>query len=336
VAVATIAGLAGSAATALILVFPGDVRIWTVASVLASTALVLGGKYAGVERVAVLLAAGLGIAAVAAAVSVGPDFGGIAGGTNPASTGSVEFGEILPWLGFMLSGAAGMIWYSYWLRAKGYGAAAAGTVEPSRLSPSDRGRLRGWLVQMTLDNTVAVAGTLVITMAFLVLGAELLQPEGLVPEEQEIAEVLGELLGGVWGRAGFWFMVAAVFIGFWDTVLSDQDGFGRMFANGSRRVLERFGLQFGETVLMRAFVIVLLTALPVALYLVVGEPVTLLKAAGVIEAAHIPVVAGIVLYMNRSRLPDGLRPSLPVTVATAAAGAFFAIFALLYVWIEFA
>jgi hypothetical protein len=53
---------------------------------------------------------------------------------------------------------------------------------------------------MTLDNTSAVVGTLVITLAFLMLGVERLRPQGLVPQgEQGCAAVLGQLLGGVWG-----------------------------------------------------------------------------------------------------------------------------------------
>lgn len=339
VAVASIAGLAGSAATALVLVLPGDVRLWMIASTLSATALVVWGRYRGVERAATVLAVALGVAAVAAAASVGPDLGALAGGLAPRVPEEVDYAEMLPWLGFMLSGAAGLIWYSYWIPAKGYGAgdasrAGAEPIEPAALPAEDRRRLRGWLTQMTLDTTVAVVGALVITIAFLILGTELLRPQGLVPEEDRIAETLGELLGGVWGRVGFWFMVLGVFVGFWDTVLSDQDGFGRMFADGTRRVLGAGRLRgrwADEPFLQRAFVVVLVTALPIGLYLVAGEPVGLLKLAGAIEAAHIPVVAGLTLVLNRRVLPPDLRPSPPVAAATALAALFFAAFAAIYV-----
>jgi hypothetical protein len=68
------------------------------------------------------------------------------------------------------------------------------------------------------------------------------------------------------------------------------------------------------------------------LYLLVGEPVGLLKAAGVIEAAHIPVVAGIMLYLNRRSLPPELQASPLVFALTALAGVFFAAFAILYIF----
>jgi Mn2+/Fe2+ NRAMP family transporter len=344
VAVAAIAGLAGSAATALALVLPGDVRLWAVASIVASTALVAWGRYRVVEIIAACLGIGLALAATAAAVSVGPSVE-LAAGLVPRVAADVDLAEVVPWLGFMLSGAAGMMWYSYWIVAKGYGVrlvagdaaaegAAAGEVDPRALPDEDRARLRGWLRQMTLDTTVAVAGTFVVTAAFLVLGTELLRPRGLVPDEDRIAEVLGELLGGVWGPVGFWFMVAAVFVGFQDTVLSDQDGHGRLFANGTRRLLQAAGVRgrwLDEARLRRLFVLTLASALPIAVYLAAGQPVTLLAIAGVVEAAHIPLVAALTLYLGRTRLPRDLQPGRVAFACTVAAALFFLAFAVAYV-----
>jgi hypothetical protein len=71
---------------------------------------------------------------------------------------------------------------------------------------------------------------------------------------------------------------------------------------------EGFGLKgkwTDESFLKKAFVIVLVTLLPIVLYLIFGEPVSLLKIAGAIEAAHIPVVAGLMLYLNQRTLPPG-------------------------------
>lgn len=333
VAVATIAGLAGSAATALVLALPGDVRLWTIVSILFSTALVAWGRYAVVEKAATALGVALGLAAVAAALTVGPDPAALAKGLVPRVPERDALPEVLPWLGFLLSGAAGLLWYSYWISAKGYGAAP--TVkdgawrEPRSLSDEERGHLRGWIRQMTLDNSVAVGGTVVITLAFLVLGAELLKPKGLLPEEDRVAEVLGRLLGDVWGRAGFWFMVLGVFVGFWDTVLSDQDGFARMYTAGLPQLLGRRlpRVLRDEKRRRLAFVSVWLAAVPIGLFLAVGEPVRLLKLAGVIEAAHIPVVAVVTLVLARRELPRDLAPG-PVSVALVGlATAFFGAFA---------
>jgi Mn2+/Fe2+ NRAMP family transporter len=331
VAVTAVAGLAGGAATALILVLPGPPTLWMVLSVLTSTALVTLGGYSKVERAATFIGVAIAAASVAAAVSVRPDPAVIAAGLLPRWPGAAEYSEIVPWLGFMLSGAAGLIWYSYWCVAKGYGAASrADGPMTTGMQHRERERLRGWLNQMTLDNTVAVAGTFLVAGAFLVLGAELLRPARLVPEEQRVAATLGRLLGDVWGRSGYWFMVVGVFVGFWDTVLSDQDGHARMFADGSRLVVPALGKYSDET-LRRVLVIVLVTLLPIALYAVAGEPVGLLKAAGAIEAGHIPVVTGLTLFLNHTQLTPALRPSWPMTLLAAVAGMFFTAFAVYYI-----
>jgi Mn2+/Fe2+ NRAMP family transporter len=321
VAVTAIAGLAGGAATALILVLPGPPFLWMAVSLLASTALVAIGRYALVERAATIIAAAIGVAAIAAMFAVGPDGGDMMRGLRPQLPRDVDYGEVLPWLGFMLSGAAGLIWYSYWTVAKGYG----------KGGDRDVAHLRSWVTQMTLDNTVAVVGTFLVAAAFLVLGAELLQPRGLVPEEQQVASTLGRLLGDVWGPAAYWFMITGVFIGFWDTVLSDQDGHSRMFADGTRLIMPSLK-KYSEATLRRVFVLGLVTVPPIALYAVIGEPVQLLKMAGAIEAAHIPVVAALTLYLNRTQLSAGLRPSPFSVAATTLAAAFFAAFAGYYAW----
>ena len=331
VAVTAVAGMAGAAATALILVLPGPPTLWMILSLLASTALVAYGRYTLVERAAAVMGVGIAVAAVAAAIAVRPDTSELVAGLRPRLERRIEYAEIVPWLGFMLSGAAGLVWYSYWTIAKGYGAANPNSrARSGGASRADERHLRGWIAQMTLDNSVAVVGTFLIAGAFLVLGAELLRPRGLVPEEQQVAATLGRLLGDLWGPTAYWFMVVGVFIGFWDTVVSDQDGHGRMFADGVRLVVAR-SRRYDETTVRRAFIIVLVTVMPIAIYSVMGEPVPLLKVAGAIEAAHIPVVTALTLYLNRTVLPPTIRPSWLVTAIAAVAGAFFTGFALFYV-----
>ena len=334
VAVSTIAGLAGSSATALVLVLPGDIRLWTILAILCSTALVLWGKFKGVEKAATILAITLGIAAIIAAVTVFPEGTALMAGLIPSVPSNISYDEVFPWLGFMLSGAAGLIWYSYWIQAKGYGLTASENSKNARLDASQIQKLKKWIRQMTADTTVAVGGTLIITLSFLILGTELLKPQGLVPEENKVAEVLGGMLGQLWGPIGFWFMILAVFIGFWDTVLSDQDGFGRMFTGGTRLLLKNFKLKkkwLDENFLNRIFVIGLVTVAPILLYLWMGEPVSLLKIAGAIEAAHIPVLVVLILYLNHKRLSPELKPSTFTFLFTAFAGLFFAFFAIVYV-----
>jgi Mn2+/Fe2+ NRAMP family transporter len=335
VAVTSIAGLAGSAATALVIALPGNIKMWTIIAICVSTALVVWGQFKSIERVATVLAIALGVASVIAAISVFPHGDKLAAGMIPHITNEIKYEEVLPWLGFMLSGAAGLIWYSYWVREKGYGMKSNSAPANTRqFTKADLGKLKKWIQQMTWDTTVAVAGTLIVTLSFLILGTELLMPKGLVPEENKVAETLGNMLAHLWGPVGFWFMITAVFVGFWDTVLSDQDGFGRMFSGGTRLLMKnsrRKAKWATEKNLQRIYVIVLVTIAPIVLYLILGEPIRLLKIAGAIEACHIPLVVTLVLFLNHKELPEELRPSRFSFLLTVIAGVFFLVFAAIYV-----
>jgi hypothetical protein len=275
---------------------------------------------------------------VAAAVIVFPNLRQLTSGLVPQIPSNVRYDEILPWLGFMLAGAAGLMWYSYWVGARGYGAAALKQEEPidfSQLGREEQQHLKGWTMQMLLSNTLAVIGALLAALAFLILGSELLRPQGLVPQEDQVAETLGSLLGDLWGPFGFWFMIAIVFITFCSTTLSVQDGFGRMFADGTQIILQGFrvrGRWVNEKFLHKFYIVVLLALLPIAVYLFFGQPVGLLQTAGAIEAAHIPIVTGLTLYLNHQLLPQDLRPSTFNFIATVVAGLFFAGFAIVYLY----
>ena len=74
----------------------------------------------------------------------------------------------------------------------------------------------------------------------------------------------------------------------------------------------------------------LLTGVTSLVYLFVGEPVGLLQIAGATEAAHIPVVVGLTLYLNHQVLPKQLQPSKFTFGVVVLAGLFFATFAIIY------
>jgi Mn2+/Fe2+ NRAMP family transporter len=336
VAISTVAGLAGAAATALILVTGGTVKLWTVIIIAVTAAIVFMGQYEVVEKNSSIIGIGRTFAVVAAAIFIFPNVRQLAAGLVPQIPQNVQDQEILPWLGFMLAGAAGLMWYSYWVEARGYGAGSLKQEQPldfNQIGHEQIKRLQGWVTLMSLSNTLAVVGALLAALAFLILGGELLRPQGLVPKEQQVAEILGSLLGDLWGPFGFWFMVAIVFITFCSTTLSVQDGVGRMFADGTQILLQGFGVQgrwTNEKFLQRFYIILLLAVLPIAIYLIFGEPVSLLQIAGGIEAAHIPIVTGLTLYVNHRMLPKELRPSKFIWGGTVIAGIFLACFAVIY------
>jgi len=334
VAVATISGLAGSASTALIAIAAGNFKLWVSLILICATAFITLGKYSAIEKAITILAVVITLAVLSAAISSQPDTEAMLQGMVPSALKATDYGEVLPWLGFMLAGAAGLMWFSYWVSAKQFGMAAGNEpVDPGRLNNVQIAKLKSWCRHMTIVNTLGVAGALMIALAFLVLGTELLHPKGLVPEENKIAETLGRLLGDIWGRTGYWFMIAAIFITFFSTILADQDGFSRMFTDGFLMLFKKKagpGKSGLTKKVHRGFVIVVLFLLPLGVSLISGDPVFLLKVAGIIEACHIPFVAVFILRLNIRKLPKGLRPSTVSVAGTLAAAALFTAFAVVY------
>lgn len=109
VAVATIAGLAGASATAVVLLV--DVPLWIPAVALTIlTSLVVGFQvFARIEKITMVLAVVITLSILAAATSVGPDLAKIGEGVIPQIPEGVKADEVLSWLGFILAGAAGLM-----------------------------------------------------------------------------------------------------------------------------------------------------------------------------------------------------------------------------------
>ncbi len=353
VAVTTITGMAGAAGSAVILALPGSFTLWAVVVLLVSLALVFFGRYRGVELTSIVMALAIIVALVTTAGFVFPGIAPLAAGLVPVLPEDVVYAELLPWLGFVMSGAAGLIWYSYWLTARGYGAAyytvhrrggeekvieEEGLPEIAHLPRSEKEHMQDWLRLMTVSTIIAAGIVLLLLVALLILGAELLRPQGLLPEGPEVTAVLSVLLGGVWGAPGIWLMILAAFFAFWSTLVANLDGWTRMLGQGSI-FIARQARATGRWVSMRFYRYVYLLGLmgivPLVFVLASIEPVTALAIAGIIEAAQIPVVALMTVYLNRRTLPTEFRPSLPIVVLTIAVGVFFAAFSVYYITTEF-
>lgn len=328
---------------------PGGLVLWSLVVLAATTTVVVAGGYRAVSRVALVLALVLVAITVVAAARVFGSPGEAAGGLVPTVPGNTDVPFLLPWIGTILAGSMGIVWFSYWTATRGYGgdnpqASAGCTAEDedsADVTPEEeRGeRLTAWF--RTLSNTAVVGvvtGTLIIT-AFLVLGAELLRPEGIVPSGTDVAEDLTRLLSDVWGSVGHWLMVAAILVALGGSVLANQDGWSRSFADITlllrppERLLRPLRHRPEGMALRRAvktlFALVVTGLLPALVVVLVRDPVTIMSASGIIATIHTPFIVLTTLAVNL-RIPEPVRPSSSSTVLLGAAGVFYSVFALLY------
>lgn len=346
--VAVIAGVAALAASALMLVLPGGQELYASLIILGSGAVVLLGRYRAVERLAVAMSAVLIGSVVVTAVAAGPDLTALAAGAVPGLPADLDWYFVMPWVGFILAGAGGILWYSSWVAARGYGGEVLderGTGEGSEavarmaLVEADDprvGRLRRWTRTMSDTALIGVGTGGLVIVSFLVLGRELLGPEGVVPEGIDVAEDLARLLSDVWGAAGYWVLIVTVVVALWGTVVTNQDGWPRTFADATiaLRRTDRPGRArrwMGDRRSWRRLhVVVTATVAPLVVFWAVRDPVAILSIGGIVTAALTPVLVALTLYLNRRRLPAGLRPGRTITALMVVAGVFFGGFALLY------
>ena len=140
-----------------------------------------------------------------------------------------------------------ILFYSYWLREKGSGMAAhvgritgpvAGKPEPvpsagwlPEHDEETRRRWARWRRYLSADAMVGIVGNLATTAMTCLLAWALLFPQGLLPQEYELAVVQSRFFEASWGPAGrvIFLVVAAAFLA--DTWLVTADGVSRMQAD---------------------------------------------------------------------------------------------------------
>lgn len=195
-AVATIGGIAALAGSALMIAFPGNQLMYGTAIIIISIILVISGQYPVVEKTASIMAAILILVVITAAVIVLPERSSFTNGLIPGFPDDMDMGFAIPWVGFILAGSTGIMWFSYWVVAREYGGPMADEKDISRID-GDSGvdeeekkriikevivRLKSWLKILSTTAAIGVVGGGIVIISFLILGAELLKPQGIVPE----------------------------------------------------------------------------------------------------------------------------------------------------------
>jgi Mn2+/Fe2+ NRAMP family transporter len=364
-AVVTIAGIAALVGSALMIALPGNQAVYAVGIIVVSILLVISGHYNVVEKAASFMSGLLVLIVVVTAVSVFSSPGKFISGLVPNIPSDFDINFVMPWIGFILAGAAGILWFSYWVTAREYGGPQASPDDIDHFAPGDdqntdrRKQLKKWLRVMNTTALIGVVGGGLIIVSFLTLGAELLAPKGIVPEGIGVAEDLTKLLSQVWGQAGFWMLIVAIVIALSGTVLANQDGWGRMFADATLILLNpRFRkndqikvLADGQAKLKdnndfssvkkffyriitdrrklkSTYAIIFCAIIPIVVFFMVRNPVDILSVAGEVAAAHTPLVVFLTLYLNHKRLPKAFSPNIFVSACMVIAGVFFTAFAV--------
>ncbi|MGQ4877287.1 Nramp family divalent metal transporter [Billgrantia sp. LNSP4103-1] len=361
-----IAGLAAVVGSAIGEFLPGANTLYAMAMIVASTLFTATGRYSLIETFSRVMALALMLMAIVTAVIVFPGLAPIAEGLTFNWPDDPDLYIILPWVGTILAGSMGIVWFGYWTATRGFGGGLQGH-EPDDEVPEDSRKEMGrtgvkpaetrtahakeWIRTMSVTAALGVVGGLVVIFSFLVLGAELLAPEGIMPEGPEVAVDLTRIFSDVWGEVGRYVLLAAIVIALGGSILANQDGWGRSFADmtlivtRTRREAGNGGLllksldaldrhlpwpMYERRWLKRTYIVSVTGIVPLLILLAFSDPVQVMSVSGIIAAAHTPFIALAALYVNRTRLPKALRPGLAATATMAIAGVFYLGFAVLY------
>lgn len=266
----------GLAAHAL---YPGlSVAGWGVLHSLAALLLVSTGRYALLETSMKFFMALMLLVVIVCAALVAPDLPGITGGLAPTiPQGSALF--VMSVIGGV-GGSVTLLCYGYWIRERNWQGSA------------DLRRTR-------IDLAVAYTLTGLFGVAIMIIAAGA-RPEAVSGPTMVLG--LAERLEAVVGPVGKWCFL----VGFWSAVFSSMLGvwqgvpylfadFVGQFARG-RSAPERVDTR---SLPYRGYLLYL--ALPPMLLLLAGKPVWLVIAYAVAGAFFMPLLAGLLLYMNNRR-----------------------------------
>lgn len=290
------------------------VSAWVFIFLAITLALLLGGGYNRVERIAMVKVGLFTVITALAAVVLTrmPRFfswPAVADGLTfqlPAS----GIGMAIAVFGITGVGAAELFMYPYWCVEKGY-AQFTGPRSGGSAGGWEH-RARGWIRVMHVDIGVSMIIYTAATVAFYLLGAGVLHGMGLVPASADMIPVLSNLYTqtlGSWALGVFYLGAIATLYG---TVFAATAAHSRLFADMCRLGGLFEADDMPRRLALRNRFVVLLGFFPVALLLGVQAPVTMVMVGGIVQAIMLPVIGAGAIFLRHRRLPPEIAPS-PVT-----------------------
>lgn len=307
-------GLVGTVAVAFSILIPfgadpmsfTSVLIWTIIVAAGIIAGLYSNRYSLIERVAFLLVAIFSIITIVIALGL------------PFTPFAYSSGDLLSGFSFTIpAGALGaavamfgltgvsvdeISSYPYWCVEKGY----ARWIGPADGSEAWRRRAKGWIKVMYLDAFVSWIIYTLSTMAFFVMGAAVLNPQGLVPDGEQMIVVLSRIYTdtlGEWGSVVF--LVGAIAV-LSSTLWAATPAWARMYTN----FLDVAGvLNWRDSAARLRWIRIFTVALPIIwgiVYLFVQSPLIMVQIGGILGGIFLVAIVGVVWYLRNNEIDPEL------------------------------
>ena len=327
-----VGGMYGGVAQVLHLLVPAiSLNVWVAICLAVTIAVLVGGGYSRIEKLAVVKVGLFTVLTVCAAAVLLQ---------RPGTMSSADLWHGLSFelpaaglataiavFGITGVGATELVMYPYWCIEKGYARFAG----PRDGSAAWVARARGWIRVMHVDIVCSLVIYTMATVAFYLLGAGILHRAGTVPAARDTIQVLSSIYTQTLGEWALWIFYLGAVVTLYGTIFAATAAHSRLCAD----VMRMTGAYPREDAVSRSrwrnrFVVVLATV-PAVLYWFLASPVQMVVAGGVAQALMLPLIGIAAIYLRHTDVPRDIRPSTGTTVLLWVATAVMAAFALYYV-----
>ena len=313
-----IGAMFGGVAQVLNTLLPGvPVNAWVIILLALTLWILLGGGYERIERIATIKVALFTLLTFMAAVllvrrselfSAGDVLTEGFAFHLPPGAGMITAIAVF---GITGVGASEIFMYPYWCVEKGY-ARFTGARDSS---PAWLARARGWIRVMHVDILASMFIYTVATVAFYLLGAGILHPQGLVPSAKDMIPVLSKLYTETLGHWALALFYAGAIFTLYGTIFAATAAHSRVFADMVRLSGGFSHDDYPSRLRWRNRFVWMLTVVPVIFFFTFQSPVSMVKAGGYAQALMLPIIAAGSLFLRHRASPPEAQPGPLMTTS---------------------
>lgn len=332
-----IAGIGGTVGGVLAALWPVmGASAWGTLSTLAIIPILLAGTfiprldaYRVVEPIMVVMVVGLTLIMVYIAF-IGLPLSGVYSYSVADLAGGMTFqlpsGSTLAAVAVLGTIGAGieLIFYSAWLESKGM---LRHSHHDGDTPDQRKDRLAAWIRVMKLDTWIGVTATLVVSVAYFITGAVVLNTLGTVPEGVDLVSQASAIFTEILGPGAAILFLVGAFAGLYSTALGVADGTGRMANQLVAEIAPAAQRTERGSVRVYRWAVVVTVLSWIVFYQLVSAPTALIAIGGAALSLLFPLYGAAMLYLNR-QLPEQHRMGLPVKLILA-----FAIVLFVSTWV---
>jgi len=311
-----IGGMLGGIAEILNRLLPqASIIVWVWVLNGLTVLLLIGGRYAVVERTAMALVVSFTMLTVSCAIILLklPQYFSWSAVVDGLMFQQPAGGMVTAVAAFGITGvgATELVMYPYWCIEKGYAQYTGARDESNEWQR----RARGWIKVMGVDVVNSMLIYTFATVAFYLLGAGVLNGMGLIPQGTEMVQTLSSIYTETLGAWSLPLFMVGAFAVLYSTVFASTAAHCRVFADFTGML----GLYDKSNYVLRLkvtrFFVVFLLFVPSLYFMFLQAPVLMVKIGGVAQAIMLPVIGFIALYLRYKRTPTQILPAGWITLA---------------------